>query len=244
MKILPFIGSQIEAQKFWKEFRKLSGVKEDYDKPDVIVVAGGDGTILDAQRLFYEMNVPIVGVGFGSVNFLLNRKIGSPKQLYQKLQDNNWEKFIATGMRAEIVTKDGLQKGVAFNDIYLKSMNPAGVVWLELNADHFDNEQVRGDGLLIATPQGSTAYNRIAGGLILPINEDLWNLKGLYVRNEINTPILHQKVDIRVVRGDTICVTDNKIFENVSSVTIMPSHHSVTILFDHDENFELRRFIE
>jgi len=243
MKILPVIGRQARARKFWEGLVAL-GVKEDYDNPDAILVLGGDGRFLGAQRDYYKMGKPFVGVGFGSVNFLLNRTIDSPKKLYEKLKQNDWTTFDIGGLRAQIRTVDGLCKGIAFNDIYFKSTDPTGVIRLELNTREFVGMEVAGDGLIVASPQGSTAYNRTAGGTILPLGSTLWCLTGICTQKKLRVTVAQQEISVQVVRGDAIVVTDNKAFSNVEEVIITPSQYSTTICFDAKENFEQRRYNE
>lgn len=243
MKILPIIGWQEEAKEFWHELQKL-GVKEEYDNPDKILVLGGDGTLLGAQRDYYKMNKPFVGVGFGSVNFLLNRNIKSPVALHKKLQEDQWVQFAARGMRAEIYAKDGVHKGIAFNDIYLKAMDPTGVVRLELNTKEYSSANIFGDGLIVATPQGSTAYSRNAGGTILPLGSALWCLTGICTQKKLRVTVAQQEINIRVLRDSAVLVTDNKAFHDVEKVKINPSAYAVNICFDVGENFEQRRYNE
>jgi len=240
MKVLPVIGWQKEAKGFWQQFKKLN-VKEEYDNPDKILELGGDGALLGAQRDYYKLNKPFIGVGFGSVNFLLNRSIDTPTDLYEKLEKNEWVDFLAQAIEADIITKSGTQKGIAFNDIYLKAVDPTGTITLKLNTHEYSDLEVKGDGLILATPQGSTAYSRNAGGTILPLGSKLWCLTGICTQNKLGVVVAQQEVQIDVVCGEAVLITDNKIFEQVESVRIMPSNFKTVIGFDTNENFEQRR---
>lgn len=241
MKILPVLGNQDGVQKFWEELLQC-GVEENYDNPEFILVLGGDGTMLGAQRQYYKRGIPFIGIGFGYVNFLLNHTMVFPVELYMKLQKNEWKQFTAQGMRAYIDADVGRQNGIAFNDIYIKSMNPTGVVRLSLNASEYADLEVSGDGLIIASPQGSTAYNRNAGGTILPLGSRLWGVTGICTREKLNTTVTQQKIHIEILRGLAIAVTDNKVFQNVEKIKIIPSRYTTNILFDSKENFEQRRY--
>ncbi|XLQ20516.1 MAG: NAD(+)/NADH kinase [Candidatus Moraniibacteriota bacterium] len=241
MKILPVLGRQDGVGEFWKELQML-GVEEDYDNPEAIVVLGGDGTLLGAQRKYYKRHIPFVGIGFGSVNFLLNRTITTPFQLYAKLQNAQWNTFAERGMRAYIETENGFKNGIAFNDIYIKSVDPTGIVEVKLNTLEYKDETVSGDGLIVSSPQGSTAYNRTAGGTILPLGSKLWCVTGICTQNRLQATVLQREIQIKVIRGSAIAVTDNKLFCEVHSVRIVPSRYSTSICFDAKENFEQRRY--
>ncbi len=241
MKVLPILGRQKGVREFWKELVAL-GVEENYDNPEVIVVLGGDGTLLGAQRKYYKRSIPFVGIGFGSVNFLLNRTLTTPFQLYAKLQNTQWNTFAERGMRAYIETEKGLKNGIAFNDIYIKSVDPTGIVEVKLNTLEYKDEFVSGDGLIVASPQGSTAYNHTAGGTILPLGSKLWCVTGICTQNRLQATVLQREIQIEVVRGNAIAVTDNKLFCEVRNVKIVPSRYSTSICFDAKENFEQRRY--
>ncbi len=241
MKVLPVLGRQEGVREFYNELL-INGIEEDYHNPEIILVLGGDGTMLGAQRQYYKRNVPFLGVGFGDINFLLHRRIEQPVQLVMALRKKNWKHFLTSGLRAYIDTDIGRQNGIAFNDIYIKSASPTGVVRLRINTNEYQSKVVRGDGLIIASPQGSTAYNRTAGGTILPIGSSLWAVTGICTSEKFNTAVRQQQVEIDTLRGPAIAVTDNKIFTDVQKIKIVPSRYTTEILFNSKENFEQRRY--
>lgn len=243
MNILPVVGHQKGALIFWEKLLAL-GVKEDFKNPDYILVLGGDGTFLGAERDYYHLQKPFVGVGFGSINFLLNRAIKNPKDLLMRMQEKNWVNFAMHGMDAEITTDEKIEKGIAFNDIYVKSVDPTGVVELELITKEYSALNLKGDGMIIATPQGSTAYNRNAGGTILPLNSMLWCLTGICTAKPIHVAIEHQEIFVKIKRNNAVVVTDNKVFYGARELRITPSQFKAEVCFCGEENFEKRRYNE
>lgn len=242
MKVLPVIGNQKETKSFWYALQEL-GIQEEYDNLEKILIFGGDGTLLGSQRDYYKLGVPFIGVGFGSVNFLLNRNINNPADFYEKLMKDVWVNFLMQAIEVEILTKGGIkQKGIAFNDVYFKAVDPTSSVTLKLDTREYSNLKVKGDGLIIASPQGSTAYNRNAGGTILPLDSGLWCLTGICTQDRLHVTVAHQNIQVKVIRGDAMLVTDNKVFEQVQEVHIMPSNFKTAISFDRGENFEQRRY--
>ncbi len=241
MKILPVVGAQKGAQEFLDGIVS-EGVVIDEQHPDYIVVLGGDGTFLGAERAYYKMGVPFVGVGFGRVNFLLNRSIASPQKFVEALQRDQWIKFPVHGIRAEIVTESGVHRAIAFNDVYLKSQDPTHVVRLSLTTNEYNKQEIAGDGVIIATPQGSTAYNRNAGGTILPLDSALWCLTGICTQHRVRVVLSHQKIVIDVHTNGVMAATDNDVYRDVKKVMLTPSAYSGIICFNPEENFEQRRY--
>ena len=243
MKILPVLSEKAEALTFWEQLKEC-GVQKELRNPDAIVVVAGDGTFLGAQRKYHNLKKPFIGIGCGSINFLLNRTIRDPQSFYDRLIADNWLRFVSQGIYAKIITEDGIKEGVAFNDIYIKAMDPMSVVGIEVNTAEYSNLNVSGDGLIIATPQGSTAYNRTAGGAILPLGSVLWGLTGICTQNRLRVTVQHQKIKLRIVRGNALAVIDNQMVTHVHEIDISPSEHCAEICFDPGENFEQRRYNE
>jgi len=241
MKILPVLGKQEGVAQYWAEMQKY-GAEVGEKNPQYIVVLGGDGTFLGAEREYYQLGVPFVGVGFGRVNFLLNRFVGAPKEFMKNLEKKNWINFPIYGISAEIETKNGSERGIAFNDVYLKALDPTRVIRLELVTREYEKLEVIGDGVIIATPQGSTAYNRNAGGTILPLGSSLWCLTGICTQKRLRVTVGQQEIAIKVQSENVVLVTDNKIFYDAQEVKLFPSAYQGIICFGAQENFEQRRY--
>lgn len=146
------------------------------EPPDLAVVLGGDGTVLGAARHLGPLGVPILcfNVG-GHFGFLTHeRKLmhtaepaDSPENLWHRLRDDRFA--LERRMMLEAHGEDGDEVHLALNDFYLRpgqdELSPTCVLELEIDGEVVD--QYRGDGLIIATPTGSTGYSMAAGGPIL-----------------------------------------------------------------------------
>lgn len=241
MRILPVLGKQEGVKEYWDEMLAC-GIEVDEKNPEYIVVLGGDGTFLGAERAYYKLGVPFVGVGFGRVNFLLNRTAGVPQEFVRNLEKREWITFPIHGIKVQIFTSLTEKKGIAFNDVYLKSLDPTQVVRLTLSTREYDKLEVAGDGLIVATPQGSTAYSRNAGGTILPLDSALWCLTGICTQKRLRVVVAHQEITIDVQNKGVMLVTDNQIFHDVQRVILTPSKYHGEICFGKNENFEQRRY--
>lgn len=141
---------------------------------DLVMVLGGDGTLLNQARRCTCLDLPMLGVNFGKLGFLAEFDA-------QSLQDSAQELFAGTAPLT-IVERSllavridrpgqlpplGTQPGLALNDAAIVSGPPFRMIELALSIDAHPGPVVQGDGVIISTPVGSTAYNAAAGGPIL-----------------------------------------------------------------------------
>jgi len=143
--------------------------RSEMGKPgDLIIVVGGDGSMLSAARLAIKVNVPVVGVNRGRLGFLTDI---SPNDLQGQLNALFQNKFVEEQrflLSARIFENNNIYfEGDALNDVVLMQGDEPHLI----NFDLFINDEFvcshRADGLIIATPTGSTAYALSAGGPIL-----------------------------------------------------------------------------
>ena len=142
------------------------------DRPDLALVLGGDGTVLGAARHLAPLDVPILcfNVG-GNLGFLTHDRRLLRDTLWTRLREDHFALERRMMLAASIDTGDGVLQGphTALNDFYLRpcldELSPT--CQLELDIDGEVVDQYRGDGLIIATPTGSTGYAMAAGGPIL-----------------------------------------------------------------------------
>ncbi len=135
---------------------------------DVILAAGGDGTMLTAIQLNQEYNIPFIGLNFGHVGFLLNDdRPNSPLEFENFV--NSAKSYKLNLLGAVIEYEDGTTKDIyAFNDIYTASVKPGQSIKMNLTVNNRRvSGELVGDGVIVATPQGSTGYTRNAGGKIM-----------------------------------------------------------------------------
>lgn len=163
---LPFAleeGSRVELPK-GVEFVPL---KEGLSKADILVCFGGDGTILHAAKDAEVYKVPILGVNMGSVGFMAELEYGELSQL-SKLPAGRYsiEERMMLDVRA---VRDGktVFQDVALNDAVVTKGAVARVVDLCVYGDKVLISEFAGDGVIISTPTGSTAYAMSAGGPIV-----------------------------------------------------------------------------
>jgi NAD+ kinase len=137
-------------------------------QPDRVVVLGGDGSILSVVRALANRQAPIIGVNFGKLGFLAEFSI---EELERSLDAAVNDPAIVSRrmmIAAEIVSAGGqTARSVAVNDCVVQAGPPYRMIELSVsvNGDYLTN--ISGDGLVLATPNGSTAHNMSVGGPIL-----------------------------------------------------------------------------
>jgi NAD+ kinase len=136
--------------------------------PDLVIVAGGDGTLLSAARLAGPLGIPILGVNFGGLGFMTELQ---PEELYTALErllrgDYEIEEREALRVRFRRGRKL-LGEFALLNDAVVTKTALARMLVIELRIDGELVATYTSDGLIVATPTGSTAYNLSAGGPIL-----------------------------------------------------------------------------
>ena len=143
--------------------RKIIG-----QQSDLIVVIGGDGTLLCAARAMVDYNIPMVGINLGRLGFLVDisstEVIGGIKKI---IQGDYLEETRCALQFSVFRNETCICDGVALNDVVIHKWNMARMIELETRIDgRYVNTQ-RSDGLIISTPTGSTAYALSGGGPIL-----------------------------------------------------------------------------
>jgi NAD+ kinase len=148
--------------------------------PDLALVFGGDGTVLGAARHLAPQGVPILSFNVGgNLGFLthdrrfLRDRSADGQDLWQRLVDDRYALERRMMLEATVWRSDGQrdqgEEHLALNDFYfrpsLDEVSPTCVLELEIDGEVVD--QYRGDGLIMATPTGSTGYSMAAGGPIL-----------------------------------------------------------------------------
>jgi NAD+ kinase len=130
---------------------------------DALVSLGGDGTMLGALRLVAERPVPVLGVNLGNLGFLVEVEPGELPQALDRLERGDFtiEQHSALHLHA------GDAETVGFNDVALVRVPDDGVVHAALSVGGQRMGRYRCDGLVVATPVGSTAYSYAAGGPVV-----------------------------------------------------------------------------
>lgn len=176
----------------------------DADRPELVVVLGGDGTILSAARNTLAFDAPLLGINTGKVGFMAGYEVNSfREQAASLLGDGPLNIHTHRTLDGEVVGDGGASRhrATAVNELVVTAGPPYRMITLDLQIDGVAGPAVSGDGLIVSTPLGSTAYNISAGGPIVAPGVDACVITPIAAHSLSFRPIvLHAEipVDIRV----------------------------------------------
>jgi len=138
---------------------------------DLAVVIGGDGTLLHAAREMVKANVPLVGVNRGRLGFLVDV---SPEDKLHELSEIIEGEYIEEHrlmLHCQLVRNDNtIHQSLAFNDMVMRTKNVLQIIEFEISINDSFVLSQRADGIIVASPSGSTAYSLSSGGPIVNPN--------------------------------------------------------------------------
>lgn len=235
LRISFFASKRPEAQEALAELTKRYG-QCDEDAADVVVALGGDGAMLDSLRRQFDDGLPVYGMNRGTVGFLMNEY--GVDDLPDRI--NNAERAVISPLR--MIARDvhdREHRALAINEVSMFRQT-AQTARLKITVDgRVRMEELACDGLMVATPAGSTAYNLSAHGPILPIGAGLLALtpvsafrprrwKGALLRRDAKVRIDVIAPGLRPVAA----AADNQEVRDIVSVDVQEDRRRLTMLFD------------
>ncbi len=222
---------------------------EMYELCDILISIGGDGTLLSLSRSSYEFQKPLLGINAGNLGFLTDVNLDEIESFIDKIFSGNYRIDDRMVLKVELISKTDTKKLIAFNDIVFSRPTIEGMINIDVFASskraalprHHLNSYY-GDGLIVSTPTGSTAYNLSAGGpIVFPLTEAL-----------ILTPICPHSLTERPLvlpadfevefssKDEIIIVVDGQDTYNLKfydSVKIMIANRGIKMIHRKDRNY-------
>ncbi|MBW3666119.1 MAG: NAD(+)/NADH kinase, partial [Actinobacteria bacterium] len=131
--------------------------------PDMILGVGGDGTMLAAARIALDDDIPVLGFNLGTLGFLTEAEPSDLEAVLPRLLAADYQ----VEERMTVAARAGEREEVGLNDVVIEKIDTTRLVSLEVVIDGSPLTTQRADGLIVATPTGSTAYSFSAGGPLL-----------------------------------------------------------------------------
>jgi NAD+ kinase len=220
-----------------------------FTEADVVVALGGDGLMLQTLHKVMKRGIPVYGMNFGSVGFLMNDF--AEDTLLDRLAAAQPTHIYPLSMRVTDAAGK-VHEALALNEVSLfRSTFQAAKIEIEVDGRTRLDELIC-DGVLLSTPAGSTAYNLSAHGPILPISAALLALtpispfrprrwRGAVLSNNATVTFRTREAEKRPISA----VADNIEFQNVLEVVVHEDRsHMVTLLFDPGHSLEERVLAE
>jgi NAD+ kinase len=137
--------------------------------PDLLLTIGGDGTLLRGARLLGPLAVPILGVNIGRVGFLTSTTVDALDAALASVAAKSYALEERRTLATAIVDPKGKERssGLTLNDVVVHKAGVARVIQLSVTIDNEPIGQYSADGIIIASPTGSTAYSMSAGGPVV-----------------------------------------------------------------------------
>jgi NAD+ kinase len=214
-------------------------------RADAAIVMGGDGTMLGIARQLAPYDVPLIGINQGRLGFMTDIPLDNMLDVLAKILGGSYKAERRTLLEGSVL-RDGevIHVGMAVNDVVVARGAGAGMAELRVEVDgHFMYNQ-RSDGLIIATPTGSTAYALSAGGPLLHPSLGGIVLVPIAPHALSNRPIVlpeSSEIVVEIVRGRDISVNfDMQTFASLAAqdrIVIRRSPHTISFLHPHDWSY-------
>ncbi|MEN9314287.1 MAG: hypothetical protein RIS35_680 [Pseudomonadota bacterium] len=138
------------------------------ERADLAIAVGGDGTMLGLARQISAYEIPLVGINHGRLGFVTDIPLDQWRSSLGKILDGGYTSEDRSLIEARVMRGDALiWQQLAMNDVVVSRSSRAGMIELQVHVDGIYMYNQRADGLIVATPTGSTAYALSANGPIL-----------------------------------------------------------------------------
>ena len=195
------------------EFRYLP-IDPLYAEADIVIVLGGDGSILEAARRAATGGTPILGINFGRLGYMAELEAGQLDELH-RLFTGEYTLERRMMLRVDLLGSGGALKSFcyALNDAVVSNGSVARVIDLELAENGETVTTYRADGLIIATPTGSTAYSMSAGGAIVDPSVGCFCVTPICPHSFAARPLIFSDRSVLEIRN--ICVREKMLYLTV-----------------------------
>ena len=223
---------------------------QDFDilckKSDILVSIGGDGTLLSLVRRSYKYHKPVLGIYVGKLGFLTDVLPEEIEDFVKKLKKKKFR--IDNRMMMEANINGSKKRFYSFNDIVITRESISKMIEVDAYIDKKWFNRYYGDGLIISTPTGSTAYNLAAGGPVVYPLTDAYILTPICAHSLTQRPLVLPadfEIEIRTKSTKTLMVLDGQEiyrFTPNDSITIKKAKEGARLIHRLERNyFELLR---
>lgn len=220
--------------------------KEIVEQADPIVTLGGDGTLIGVARFVRGSSPLFVGVNFGNLGFLTEVR---PEELFQVL-DDALNKRVPSAERVLLFTqvvRDGevVFESQAVNDVVVQKGARSPLPELDLSVNDHDVARIRADGIIVATPAGSTAYSLAAGGSIAHPSLSVILVTPICPHSLTNRPLILPgsstiEIDIPRFKDELYVTVDGQVSDKLQAgdvVRISQAKQTVRFVISPDKSY-------
>lgn len=218
---------------------------------DLIIVLGGDGTILSVARgINGKLDVPILGINIGNLGFLSSVEFSDIDKAFKKLKEGNYKTEKRMLLTCDFPSEAKVNESLALNDIVVARGSISRIITFQIFIDGKRYYNFKGDGLIIATPTGSTAYSFSAGGPFIYPTVDAITLTPICAHTTGVQPIVlnsNSNIEVKVSNNNeefNIIFDGQRVIRSVNEVIInikKAKEYAKIILFDDYDYFKVLR---
>lgn len=198
---------------------------------DFIVTVGGDGTILRTAMLMREPETPILGVNLGKRGFLTEASPGDLGQALDRVLEGDYRLQECVKLSSRCLDMEGTFPD-SLNEVLVASSLPSKVLDVSLSVDGEHIIDIQADGVIVATPTGSTAYNLSAGGSILAPEVPAMIMTAIcpysYFRSLVAPLSSRVRIELLKPKADALAIIDGRVHTAIkprSTIEVWTSPH-------------------
>lgn len=235
----------IEPHVNFKSKPLIFGKYEDFsNNVDLMISLGGDGTLLDAATYVRDSGIPILGVNIGKLGFLSSVSIDEAEDAVKDIINNNYKIDKRSLVRLEEPSGLFGELNYGLNELYVTKRDTSTMIKVSAYVDDLYLNTYWADGLIIATPTGSTGYSLSCGGPIISPNSNNFVINPIATHNLTVRPIVIPdncsiKLRIEEKNKEFLCVIDSriKVISSPKELLIKKANFSINLINIGDNDF-------
>ena len=185
-----------------REFLATHSVEVSNDDPDLVVSMGGDGTMLRASHVAHAANALLLGVNFGDLGYLTEVEAGDEVDALKRVLDGDFRIEERMMLDCEVTSDGRTERHVGLNEVLVERSSRHRVVRLQVRVSGERLATFNADGVIVATPTGSTAYALSAGGPIISPRADALLIVPVSPHQMFSRPVVLAADDVVEIQVD------------------------------------------
>jgi NAD+ kinase len=217
------------------------------EEAELLFVLGGDGTMLGFARQFARAGLPILGINIGHLGFLSEAEPKDLENAVKRVLDGDYflERRLMLEAQVQRKGKIVMDSLIALNDISIARNSFGGMVTCKVFVDDMYVDQYTGDGLLVSTPTGSTAYSLSCGGPIVAPHIEVILLTPICPHTLHSRPMViaanqEVRIEVTATHPEMVLSLDGQIFKKLEQhdvVFVRQAPYKTTLIKWHDREF-------
>ena len=231
---------------FYSESSLSEQLQKWYGNLDLIIVVGGDGTILRVARDLACWDVPVLGINLGQKGFLAEIEVEQMERFLQYISNGQYNFQERMMMETKLLRgNQELGKYMALNDIVVSRGPFSRIIKVETFVNEDFMESYSGDGVIVSTPTGSTGYSLSAGGPIVNPTMDLFVITPICPHSLYNRSVIINGTDTMKLRVDSrqvqvVLTVDGQVrfaLEDEDKIIVKQAGQKIKMVCFHDYSF-------